>query len=203
MENCTGGFYDAVASVENGMLGPLSKLQGNVFVWRKNKTNNIVPTNTGRTLEYFVKEKILFVYLDGKNNYDDDITNPNEKIINDGKTITFNMRYGLAKVDIGLLSRVSNIKWGEKGTVLVTKKVVVSDISNYDTELTIEQLIEQKKLFVCDTSQGMTTRIVTQNTPYDNKRPAGMGGGKRNKSRKPNRRISRSKRRKTLNKSKK
>ena len=176
MDNCKGGFYDAVASVENGMLGPLSKMTGNVFVWRKNSSNKIVPTNTGKTLDVLVnpRMRILFVYLDGKNNYGYEITDPGKKIINDGKTITFNMHGGLASEDIGLLSRVSSIK-GTSGTVLVTKNDKGNDVQNYDTELTIEQLIQQKKLFVCDTST--TVRTETSYIPYDPRTPKGMGGG--------------------------
>ena len=64
----------------------------------------------------------------------------------------------------------------------------------YNTNLTLAQLINEKRLFVCD------NKIVE---PKKSWWRWGSQGGKRNKSRKSKRRNSRSNRRKTLNKSKK
>jgi hypothetical protein len=102
----------------------------------------------------------------------------------------------------GVYNKVSSIDDGmfNSGHVHATRLDGVSDVV-YNTNLTIKQLMEQKRLFVCDVIVQPTSRISRDDDRSKEARRFSGHGGKRKKSRKPKRRNSRSNR--TLNKSKK
>lgn len=208
MDNCELGVYNRVSSIGKKKAFGFQYGLGNVFVWKRKNDNTVGEVDTQHTLDYLVEKRKLFVYL-GTNSDGIEFVDKDRIFSNDGKTITFILAQDLAREYKGLLSRVSSIKGN---TVLVTKRVGSNDVLNFDTERTIERLISDKSLFVCDNiltpgknsysgQPGIRNTAAAWQNPF--KTGNWVGSGKRNKSRKSKRRNSRSNRRKTLNKSKK
>ena len=182
---------------------------GEVLVWKKQLNSNTL--NTNYTVDELVTKRKLFVWRD-KNERGEVI--PKESVSSDdGNQIQLNPDEGKwGNQHIGLMSFVhkSGInKYMKDETVHVTDKNKIpgkSTMDTRDTGRTIQKLISDGDLFVCDeiieptasfTREG--PRFTTATGTYS--RDGAGHGGKRKKSRKPKRRNSRSNR--TLNKSKK
>jgi hypothetical protein len=173
-------------------------VDGPVFVWKIQTYGDI--ENTTYTVNELIDKRKLFVWR-GKNSKGTEITK--NSVSNDGNKFTLNPSRDGYNKDNGLMSVVHEIS--KNNHVHVYDKVNSNDVSR-GTERTIEQLISDGDLFVCDeiieskVSVGSSGPLHTA-AGYNNSRLGAGHGGKRKKSRKPKRRNSRSNR--TLNKSKK
>lgn len=184
-----------------------------MVVWKKQLNSETL--NTNHTVKELVNDRKLFVWR-GKNEKGVEITKESVSSA-DGKLLTLDPDEGKWGNDhIGLLSVVheSGQKFiGPDGNVLVYDKNKTrgqtTNNATRDTERKINQLISDGDLFVCDNDIVRTSGyngqsgIRFQAAAYNNSGLGAGHGGKRQKSRKPKRRNSRSNRRKTLNKSKK
>ncbi len=104
----------------------------------------------------------------------------------------------------GVFNKIYGITGMLKGSTVLATKMNGQNENSYDTGFTIDQLIQKRKLFVCDESNVTTSSTASWGDDRTDAKYMSLGhggGGKRNKSRKPKRRNSRSNR--TLNKSKK
>ena len=170
-----------------------------MFVWKKQLDGKT--QNTNYTVDELVKIRKLFVGR-GKNDYNMDFTKESVSSV-DGNQITLDPLVEGYSKHTGLMSYVHES--GKKmfvsdGNVIVYDRDRTSE-NQRDTGRTIQKLISDGDLFVCDEILESTASY--KKAAYDPKTQKWGGGGKRNKSRKPKRRNSRSNRRKTLNKSKK
>jgi len=187
---------------ENGVYNKVKSIKGDkVYVWKQKWDEWDGDTlNTNNSVDDLIKMRKLFVWR-GKNSNDQPFTK--EQFSNDGKQLTLNTSTEVYDKRYGLMSVVhkSGINTFTKDdTVHVNDRIKSNDVTR-DTRSTIQQLISEGDLFVCD-------EIVPQSSNGShvvNGPNAGTffsgHGGKRKKSRKPKRRNSRSNR--TLNKSKK
>lgn len=176
-----------------------------MFIWKKQLDGDT--QNTTYTVDELIEKRKLFVWR-GKNSKDEVFTKDSVK--NDGNQFTLNPSRDGYNKDDGLMSVVHES--GKKmfradGNVHVYDKVKSSDKTR-DTGRTIQKLISDGDLFVCDEIIESTVSVGSSGplhtaAGYNNSRLGAGHGGKRKKSRKPKRRNSRSNRRKTLNKSKK
>jgi hypothetical protein len=177
-----------------------------VLVWKQQLNGKT--QNTNYTVDELIKIRKLFVWR-GKNSENEEFTK--DSVRNDGNQFTLNPSRDGYNKDDGLMSVVHESgkkMFGADGNVHVYDRIKSNDKTR-DTGRTIEQLIKDGDLFVCD--EIIESKGSYKDEPYDRTRQqwgGGGGGGTRKKSRKPKRRNSRSKRRnsrsnRTLNKSKK
>jgi len=175
-----------------------------VYVWKQKLDGDTLNTNI--SVDDLIKMRKLFVWR-GKNNYDVPFTK--ESVSKDGKQFTLNKftedhdkRDGLMSV----VQAIDNSVFFPSKHVFVNDKIISSDKLR-NTQRTIEQLIKDGDLFVCDEIIEQTASVSRDTGPrfktamYHPPGHVVVDGGKRKKSRKPKRRNSRSNR--TLNKSKK